>query len=234
MVSVNDNDRVDFLQRATGLDRGESEAIIIADKTKADLFLMDEIAGRRIAQNMKIPITGSACILVRAFQTGLISKEEADKLMAVYDSLEARKTVLHGDFHPKNIMYTQENDELFFIDLGDMGYGHPLLDLGSTCLVMEIFGRSTPERTPHYLGLDYETSLTLWENILSEYFGSENTKKAKILADIYGQAKFALFPVIIPGMPEKDIFGFLMGSRAKGFLNKDFDISPALNIDIDF
>lgn len=163
-----------------------------------------------------------------------LSKEEADKLMAVYDSLEARNTVLHGDFHPKNIMYTQENDELFFIDLGDMGYGHPLLDLGSTCLVMEIFGRSTPERTPHYLGLDYETSLTLWENILSEYFGSENTKKAKILADIYGQAKFALFPVIIPGMPEKDIFGFLMGSRAKGFLNKDFDISPALNIDIDF
>ena len=79
MVSVNDNDRVDFLQRATGLDRGESEAIIVvADKTKADLLLMDEIAGRRIAQNMKIPITGSACILVRAFQTGLISKEEAD------------------------------------------------------------------------------------------------------------------------------------------------------------
>ena len=78
MVSVNDNDRVDFLQRATGLDRGESEAIIIADKTKADLLLMDEIAGRRIAQNMKIPITGSAGILVRAFQTGLISKEETD------------------------------------------------------------------------------------------------------------------------------------------------------------
>ena len=79
VVSVNDNDRVDFLQRATGLDRGESEAIIVvADKTKADLLLMDEIAGRRIAQNMKIPITGSACILVRAFQTGLISKEEAD------------------------------------------------------------------------------------------------------------------------------------------------------------
>lgn len=163
-----------------------------------------------------------------------LSKEETDKLMAVYESLDTRKTILHGDFHPKNIMYTEENDELLFIDLADMGYGHPLLDLGATCLVMEIFGRFTPERLPHYIGLDYKTSLAIWENILSEYFDAGSLEEAKTLADIYGQAKFVQFPVIIPDMSEKSAMGFLMGSRARGFLNKDFDITPALNSNLKF
>ncbi|MBQ6503367.1 MAG: DUF3368 domain-containing protein [Flexilinea sp.] len=78
VVKVNDGSQVSFLQRATGLDLGESEAIIYADEIKADLLLMDEAAGRRVAQNMKIPITGSTGILIRAFQSGIITEEEAD------------------------------------------------------------------------------------------------------------------------------------------------------------
>lgn len=78
VVSVKNLDRVEFLQRATGLDRGESEAIIYADETKADLILMDEAAGRKVATNMNLSMTGSVGIIVRAFQAGLITKEEAD------------------------------------------------------------------------------------------------------------------------------------------------------------
>lgn len=78
VVKVHDVNQVSFLQRATGLDLGESEAIIYADETKADLLLMDEAAGRRVAQNMNLSITGSTGVLIRAFQSGLITKEEAD------------------------------------------------------------------------------------------------------------------------------------------------------------
>ena len=163
-----------------------------------------------------------------------LSKEETDKLMAVYDCLDSRKAIIHGDFHPKNIMYSEKTDELLFIDLADMGFGHPLLDLGATCLVMELFGRATPERAPHFIGLEYKTTLEIWENILTEYFDESNIKEAKILAEIYGQAKFVLFPVIIPHMPQKDAMGFLMGARARGFLNKDYDITPALRSAAEF
>ena len=78
VVSVRDKSQVSFLQRATGLDLGESEAIIYADESKADLLLMDEVLGRKIAQNMKLPITGSVGILIRAFQLGIISSEDAE------------------------------------------------------------------------------------------------------------------------------------------------------------
>ena len=78
VVTVQNQEYVKILQRATGLDLGESEAIIYADEAKADLLLMDESAGRKVAMNMKIPIAGSVGILVRAFKAGILTTEEAE------------------------------------------------------------------------------------------------------------------------------------------------------------
>ena len=50
VVAVRDPSRVDLLRRATGLDRGESEAIVYADDVRADLLLMDEVKGRQVAR----------------------------------------------------------------------------------------------------------------------------------------------------------------------------------------
>ena len=82
--------QVSFLRRVTGLDLGESEAIIYTDETKADLLLIDETAGRKVAQNMKLPITGSVGILIRAKQSGIITEDEADKIFQ-----KLRSTNLH-------------------------------------------------------------------------------------------------------------------------------------------
>ena len=78
VVKVQDRSQVAFLQRATGLDIGESEAIIYADEVKADLLLMDEAAGRKVALNMNLPITGSVGVLIKAFKSGIITADEAD------------------------------------------------------------------------------------------------------------------------------------------------------------
>ena len=82
VVMVRDQRQVEFLQRATGLDLGESEAIIYADEIKADLLLMDEAAGRKVAQNMNLPITGSIGVLIKAFKSGIITADEADDAFA--------------------------------------------------------------------------------------------------------------------------------------------------------
>ncbi|MBQ9419669.1 MAG: DUF3368 domain-containing protein [Synergistaceae bacterium] len=82
VVKVRDKRQVEFLQRVTGLDIGESEAIIYADEVQADLLLMDEAAGRRVAQNMSLPITGTIGVLIRAFKSGIITADEADDTFA--------------------------------------------------------------------------------------------------------------------------------------------------------
>lgn len=54
------------------LDRAEASAIALAIELHADLLLIDEQAGRRVAASMGVPTTGVLGILVRAKARGLI------------------------------------------------------------------------------------------------------------------------------------------------------------------
>ena len=52
------------------LDQGESEAIALAIEKQADLILLDEKEGRRIARTLNLRITGILGIAIKAFQNG--------------------------------------------------------------------------------------------------------------------------------------------------------------------
>ena len=78
VISVDDRKSVSLLQRAAGLDLGESEAIIYAENNNADLLLVDEASGRRVAKSMGIEIMGSIGVLVSAFRKGFLSEDEVN------------------------------------------------------------------------------------------------------------------------------------------------------------
>ena len=48
-INVTDTNAVNLLRRSTGLDAGESEAIILSDSISASLLLMDGATEREVA-----------------------------------------------------------------------------------------------------------------------------------------------------------------------------------------
>lgn len=59
------------------LDEGELQAIALAAELKADLLLMDEKKGRRIAQTLGLAVTGTPGVIKLASVQGLFNQWEA-------------------------------------------------------------------------------------------------------------------------------------------------------------
>jgi predicted nucleic acid-binding protein len=75
------------------LDIGEAEAITLALEQKADLILLDEIAGRTIAESYQLAFTGSIGCLIEAKRAGIIP--------AVKPLLDAMRDKARFWLHPR-------------------------------------------------------------------------------------------------------------------------------------
>jgi len=69
--SVEDEQQVRLLLPT--LDRGEAEVIALGLAQQAELVLIDELIGRKVAESLGLRITGSVGILIRAKQLGEIA-----------------------------------------------------------------------------------------------------------------------------------------------------------------
>nr|WP_300915177.1 DUF3368 domain-containing protein [uncultured Acetatifactor sp.] len=74
--AVRNPESANILKRATGLDQGESEAIILTDELKADILLMDEAKGRTVSFQMGFRTMGTIGVLMAGYEEHELTAEE--------------------------------------------------------------------------------------------------------------------------------------------------------------
>lgn len=133
-----------------------------------------------------------------------LTEEETQTLVDLHRGLPDTQTLLHGDFHSKNIM--EQDGELLLIDMGDVGCGHPILDWAGIYLSFIAINRQQPNGTLQTLGLNKEQADTLWRKMLETYFDTTSDgviRQKEEVIRLYGMARSCLVPVFAPNFPEE-------------------------------
>lgn len=135
---------------------------------------------------------------------GLLTAYEIGIIHEIINSVPDRNTFIHGDIHPKNVMV--HDGELVFIDLADMTYGHPVFDYMGITLTHVVTPSINPERALQIVGIDRETSLRLWNDMLKAWFASldeAGLQKMKELLTALATMKNTLAAVVNKAIPQE-------------------------------
>ncbi|MBR4142344.1 MAG: phosphotransferase, partial [Firmicutes bacterium] len=100
------------------------------------------------------------------------------KLRALTEAVPAQDTMLHGDFHAKNVM--MQNGEVILIDMDTLCMGHPVFEMGSIFNAYTGFYVTSPERRGAFIGLDAEMAEQVWNGLLLHYADGDEDKAKKI------------------------------------------------------
>ena len=94
-----------------------------------------------------------------------LSDEEKTAVLRFVDGIPAATTCVHGDLQMSNVIRTPEGEDLW-IDLGDFGYGHPLLDVAMWYFLTKL---NTEERARDLFHLGLDELARAWDFFAEEY-----------------------------------------------------------------
>ena len=105
---------------------------------------------------------------LREYLPGEAWKKLHDLIDAVPDPL----TMLHGDYHTKNVML--QNGEVILIDMDTLCTGHPVFELASVYNAFVGFSELDPEVAMAFQGFSRDTCHAIWDKTLRLYFDTDD------------------------------------------------------------
>ena len=134
-----------------------------------------------------------------------LPEEIGEKIIKLFTEIPEMNTMLHGDYHIKNIM--RQGDENLLIDMDTLSVGHPVYELSQMYLAYVGFSETDHEDTKRFLGIDREISIKFWESSLKSYFDDKDDEfieKAVNQARIIGYVRL-LRKMIRNGGKKQDV-----------------------------
>ena len=101
-----------------------------------------------------------------------LSSVHYEKLRQILESVPDRRTLLHADFHLKNIMVC--GDELMLIDMDTLCTGDPIFELATACNSYREFPSINPAAAA-FLGIDVKTAERICDRTFELYLEGNKT-----------------------------------------------------------
>ena len=153
-----------------------SFAKILADEPERMDWCVEEFAGLLkklhgiVVPAGKLPSMKSS-IQARAARVGpMLPAACGEKLIRLIDEVPERDTMIHGDYHTKNIVLA--GDEVLLIDMDTLSVGHPLFELAQMFSCFVGFGELDPAVTSVFQGYSADLAREFWRRTLRAYLGT--------------------------------------------------------------
>ena len=104
-----------------------------------------------------------------------LPKDIGKKLLKMIKDIPEVNTIIHGDFHIKNIMHLK--NESLLIDMETISTGHPILELACSYSIYEGFECLDPKNPEKFLGIPRKQCREFFELTLKYYFDKLNDKE---------------------------------------------------------
>lgn len=157
------------------------------------------------------------------------SEEEIGKLRALVESVPETGTLIHGDFHPNNIMV--QDGELILIDMGDMTIGHPIFDFLATAATQVNLVKLSPEYAEFHTRMPAELITKTWRKLIDVYFGDKSEDEKNRIEEqicVFSKLKVALAPYFGRGAAPEIIQASIDDAKAN-FLPQIDDLIGAVD-----
>lgn len=111
--------------------------------------------------------------------TSWYTEEELQSMAELVRSVPDRMTFVFGDYHPKNIR--MKDGVLYFLDLGDTCFGHPVFDFAMIANTHFIIPSVNPVYALKYFAVPPELMQRLWNDLFMMYFSDYEPEKQKMI-----------------------------------------------------
>lgn len=108
-----------------------------------------------------------------------MSAEEADACKRIWEAIPDGVQMLHGDFHPKNVMF--QDGEMMLIDMGDISKGHPLMEIMHFYASLPSLAKIAPHYCMPYIGMDADMCLKSWNWFKEIYFAGIPAEQIQVI-----------------------------------------------------
>ena len=138
---------------------------------EAYVGLLKKIHGIAVPEGKLPPISQTARWWASRVCTDLPG-QYGEKLSRLIEGIPERDTMIHGDYHTKNIVLA--GDEVLLIDMDTLSVGHPIYELAQMYNSFVGFGEYDGRIISDFQGFSAELAAAFWKKSLRTYLGAVN------------------------------------------------------------